>query len=81
MRRRRSSESDSSDSNNVDMADVSLTTCTVTRDTVTPVLQSITAKINHLTITNTLNTPARQLIGIPVMIADGTFDGWVLLAS
>lgn len=55
------SESDSSGSN-VDTADISLTTCTITRDTVTPIRQSITAKINHLAATNAINTPARRLI-------------------
>jgi hypothetical protein len=62
MRRWRSSESHLSDSNNVDMADISLIIRTVTRDTVAPVLQSIAAKVNHLTVINTLNTPARQSI-------------------
>lgn len=56
------SESDSSTSNNVDIADIPLSTCTITRDTATPIRQSITAKINHLAATNTLDTPARQLI-------------------
>ena len=56
------SESDSSTSNNVDTADISLTTCTITRDIATPIRQSITSKINHLAATNTLDTPARRLI-------------------
>src|SRR5947207_7491101 len=55
------SESDSSGFNIVDTADISLTTYTITHDTVTPVHQSITAKINHLAVTNTLNTPTRRL--------------------
>lgn len=55
-------ELDSSTSNNIDTADISLTICTITRDTTTPIRQSITAKIDHLAATNTLNTPARQLI-------------------
>ena len=50
-------ESDSSISKNVDVADISLTTYTITRDTTTPIHQSITAKINHLAATNTLDTP------------------------
>jgi thiazole synthase ThiGH ThiG subunit len=53
---------DSSTSNSINTADISLTTCTITRDTTTPIRQSITAKINHLTATNTPNTSARQLI-------------------
>jgi hypothetical protein len=57
-----SSESDSNGSNDIETADISLTTYTITCDTVTPVRQSITAKINHLAATNTLNTPARRLI-------------------
>ena len=55
-------ESDSSASNNFNTTDISLTTYTITRDTATPIRQSITAKINNLAATNTLNTPARQLI-------------------
>jgi DDE superfamily endonuclease len=57
-----SSESDSSVSNNVNVADISLTTYTITCDTATPIRQSIAAKINHLAVANTLNTPARRLI-------------------
>ena len=49
------------------MADISLIICTISRDTVTPVLQSITAKINHLIITNTLNVPTRRLISEIIM--------------
>ena len=53
-----SPELDSSASNNINTADISLTTCTITRDTTTPIRQSITAKINHLTTTNNIDTPA-----------------------
>ena len=57
-----SSESDPSISDNIDAADISLTTYTITHDTATPVRQSIAAKINHLAAANALNTPARRLI-------------------
>jgi hypothetical protein len=49
--------SDLSGFNNVVMIDILFIICTITRDIVAPVLQSITAEINHLTATNTPNTP------------------------
>jgi hypothetical protein len=49
------------------MIDISLSICTITRDTVAPVHQSITVKINHLAVTNTLNIPSRQLISEIIM--------------
>jgi len=56
------SKSDSSGSNDVDTADIALTIYTITHDTVTPIRQSITAKINHLAAINALDTPAHRLI-------------------
>jgi hypothetical protein len=56
------SQSDKNSSNITEIGDISLTSCTITDITTTPILQSVHTKINHLVMMNAINTPVRRLI-------------------